>query len=90
MAPGMGDWDRMEFMQTTWPCCSSSIRGRKAFVVWDEPRKRGQMEEENKDEVKGSVEIEGEIYSVESRKRADKSRLKFNFHLFDNGVSLCI
>lgn len=49
------------------------------------------MEEENKDEVKGSVEIEGEICSVESRKRVDKrSRLKFNFHLLDNGVSLCI
>jgi len=30
----MGDWDRMELMHTTWPCCSSSILGRKAFVVW--------------------------------------------------------
>lgn len=40
MAPGMGDCDRMELMQTTWPCCSSSMRGRKALVVWGVTREQ--------------------------------------------------
>lgn len=44
MAPGMGDWERMEFIQTTWPCWSSSIRGRKAFVVWMGEKKGGRVD----------------------------------------------
>lgn len=68
MAPGMGDWDRMEFIHTTWPCCSSSIRGRKAFVVWIEERIKGRAEVGNRDEAEESVKIEGGIYSVEQKR----------------------
>lgn len=41
----MGERDRIELTQTTWPVCSSSIRGRNAFVVWEMKRTANNYEE---------------------------------------------